>query len=341
MLEQAYSILFTATLVLIGIAALCAVIRSITGKTMINIDSDVEGIFTVGCAGGMRMDLDLPFQKSENVMGAYKISLTGLLGGHSGTEIDKGRVNGIKTLFEIISSLPDAKLIEVSGGNADNAIPRYAECKIYSSADKDSVMTAINSVRERHLAAEPGLIVSLECISGELTAFDSESTRKINDAILTTPTGVYKMSEDIIGLPETSSNLGIIKTSDGRVSYAVSLRSSKNSEKNKLRDMVRNIGKTYGANINEHGEYPAWEYRKNSPLTDTMSRVYSRMYGKMPEIITIHAGLECGIFSEKIPGLDCVSIGHDNYDIHTTSERLSISSTARVWEYLKEVLTEI
>jgi dipeptidase D len=324
---------------LLGAAALDT--SRLTGKTMINIDSDVEGIFTVGCAGGMRMDLVLPYERAERVSSAYRISLSGLLGGHSGTEIDKGRINGIKALFEIISSLSDSRLIEVSGGNADNAIPRYAECKVYSSFNEAELEAAVNSVKAKYIEKEPRLEISLEHIMGEFSAYDIDSTQKITDAILSTPTGVYKMSEELIGLPETSSNLGIIKTEVGKVAYAVSLRSSKNSEKNKLREVIRNIGARHKAVINEHGEYPAWEYRKVSPLSDVMSRVYKRMYKKSPEICVIHAGLECGIFSEKIPGLDCVSIGPDNYDIHTTSERLSISSTVRVWEYLKEVLKEI
>ena len=149
------------------------------------------------------------------------------------------------------------------------------------------------------------------------------------------------MSEDIPGLVETSSNLGIINTNGGRVTLSTSLRSSKNEEKETLRLSVRTLADEYHATVSERGAYPAWEYKKNSHLCDAMKKVYIKSYGKAPEIITIHAGLECGIFSEKIPELDCVSIGPDNFDIHTTDERLSISSTARVWDYLLKVLKEI
>ena len=149
------------------------------------------------------------------------------------------------------------------------------------------------------------------------------------------------MSEEISGLVETSSNLGIIKSDEGRVTLSISLRSSKNEEKEKLRTCVHELSEEFGANVSERGEYPAWEYKKTSHLRDVMSKVYLETYKKEPKIITIHAGLECGIFSDKIEGLDCVSIGPDNYDIHTPEERLSISSTARVWDYLKRVLKEI
>ena len=149
------------------------------------------------------------------------------------------------------------------------------------------------------------------------------------------------MSEDIHGLVETSSNLGIIKSEGGRVTLTVSVRSAKNEEKVALRDKICEIAGSFGAVAHSHGEYPAWEFRKNSALCNTMKRVYSDMYKKEPVVIIIHAGLECGIFSEKIKDFDCVSIGPCGYDVHTTDERLSISSTVRVYDYIKNILKEI
>ena len=155
------------------------------------------------------------------------------------------------------------------------------------------------------------------------------------------PTGVYKMSEEIKDLPETSSNLGIISSEGGRVTLSTSIRSSKNAEKIALCDKITALAAKFSASVNVHSAYPAWEYRKDSPLRDCMAKVYENIYGKAPIIVVIHAGLECGIFSDKIEGLDCVSIGPDMFDIHTTEERLSIPSTIRVFEYLVELLKVI
>lgn len=320
---------------LLGAAALDASL--LNGKTMINIDSDVEGVFTVGCAGGMRMDLDLTMKKGEKCDGLYTLSLSGLLGGHSGTEIDKGRINAIKVLAEILSVAENVKIAEISGGNADNAIPRSAECVFGGNLSEN----AVSNIVEKYRAAEPNIKAVLEKADGNASVFSMENSKRIIETVIEIPSGVAAMCEDIPGLPETSSNLGIIKTSDNGVNVSVSLRSSKNSEKNKLRLKIRAIAEKFSASVGERGEYPAWEYKKESHLREVMRKVYSDMYAKEPEIITIHAGLECGIFSNKIEGLDCVSIGPDNFDIHTPEERLSISSFARVWDYLKTVLARI
>jgi dipeptidase D len=311
------------------------------GKTMINIDSDGEGIFTVGCAGGIRMDATLPFVRCETEENLYRLSVSGLMGGHSGTEIDKGRINAIKVLAEVMENAEDAEIAQISGGNADNAIPRYADC-IFTSESTDLIKdSAIPTVTEKYKDKEPDIEIKIEAISGSNECFSKNDSSKILEFIKKTPTGVYKMSDDIPGLVETSSNLGIIESSGDRVTLSLSLRSAKNEEKTRLRAYVNELGKEFGADVSERGEYPAWEYKKTSHLRDVMRKVYVDEYGKEPEIITIHAGLECGIFSNKISGLDCVSIGPDNFDIHTPEERLSISSTARVWDYLKKVLKEI
>ena len=155
------------------------------------------------------------------------------------------------------------------------------------------------------------------------------------------PSGIIAMSSDIDGLVETSLNMGILKTTESSVDVSFSVRSAKGAEKRALGDRLAAIAASYGASCSERGEYPAWEYKQDSHLRDVMVGVYEKIYGKTPEILIIHAGLECGIFSEKLPGIDCVSIGPDNFDIHTTEERLSLSSLARVWEYLKAVLKEI
>lgn len=310
------------------------------GRTMINIDSDVEGVFTVGCAGGLRTDITLPFKKEQTAKNLYRIKVSGLQGGHSGTEIDKGRANAIKVLVDVIGNADNPLLCDIEGGNADNAIPRTAEATVSlgSTAYTEILM---RTVTERYRAAEPDINITLTAVDGEASCFGNTETAQIFKAVKRLPTGVRRMSEEIEGLVETSSNLGIIKTEDGQVTLSVSLRSSKNAEKEKLRLYIRNIAEELNADVKEHGEYPAWEYKPQSHLCDVMCKVYEKSYGRKPEVITIHAGLECGIFSEKIAGLECVSVGPDNFDIHTPQERLSISSTARVWEYLNDVIKEI
>ncbi len=333
---------------LIGASALDT--SRLNGKLMLNIDSDIEGIFTVGCAGGLRMDIRLPLEKKESVPALYKLTVSGLLGGHSGMEIDKGRANAIKVLSEVLGACDSPLIASVSGGNADNAIPRSAEALYTIKNSWDGCMWnfeystrnfVIPSVLKKYTEAEPDISITLEPVEGEALAFDAFDSAKILRLMNRLPSGVRAMSEEIPGLVETSSNLGIVSCDESGFTASISLRSSKNAEKDALRHEIRMIGEGLGGGVSERGEYPAWEYRKGSHLCDVMSRVYSDMYGKNPEIITIHAGLECGIFSEKIEGLDCVSIGPDNFDIHTPEEHLSISSTARVFEYLKRVLREI
>lgn len=324
---------------LIGATALDT--SHLKGKMMINIDSDVEGVFTVGCAGGLRTDMTLPTLRCDTDSPIYRITVSGLLGGHSGMEIDKGRLNAIKILFEALKACDSIKISSVSGGNADNAIPRFAECLFTAENIEELENAILPKMLEKYRKTEADISISLnkECEGGSVIS--REDSEKLIKLTLEIPSGVYSMSAEIPGLVETSSNLGIIKTADGAAVISTSLRSSKNSEKEALKEKIREIAKAYSASLSERGEYPAWEYKPNSHLCDVMKRVYAKMYGKEPEVITIHAGLECGIFSEKIEGLECVSIGPDNFDIHTAEEHLSISSTARVWEYLKAVLKEI
>ena len=316
--------------------------ENLVGELMINIDSDREGIFTAGCAGGVRVDITLDARRRKIAHACSSITVSGLQGGHSGIEIDKGRVNAIKLLGEILSEIPDIKIASLCGGNADNAIPRGAECVFYSDGFNENTADELfKKFREKYSTSEPSLTFEYKKAADFTEAFCDEETEKIIALINEEPSGVIKMSSDIDGLVQTSLNLGIIKTKDTSVSLSFALRSAVGEEKEKLKRSVFEIAEKHGGVCEEHGDYPAWEYRKVSHLRDCMCEVYERLYGKSAEVITIHAGLECGILSDKIEGLDCVSIGPDNFDIHTTNEHLSISSTARVWEFLKEVLKSV
>lgn len=311
------------------------------GKILINLDGGDEGLFIVGCAGGTTLDITLPYEKTESSDRLFKITVSGLEGGHSGIDINKGRINAIKALTEVLNESPSLRIAEISGGCADNAIPQYAECIISTDSPEILSERIIPAAVEKYIEREPGITVTLEPLSLSANCYSQKVSEKILNILRKIPSGVYKMSEDIEGHVETSSNLGVIKKTAGKTVVTLSIRSAKDAEKLKLKNSVSEALREYGASIFEHGEYPAWEYKKVSPLRNMMTETYADMYGKEPECAITHAGLECGVFSSKIDGLDCINMGPDEFDIHTHRERLSISSAARVWEYLKTILRKI
>ena len=323
----------------IGLLGATALDKSvIRGRLMINIDSDEEGVFTVGCAGGVRVDVELPVKYEAASGNAYRLTLSGLAGGHSGIEIDRGRENAIKIMGELLSAIPEARVTEITGGNADNAIPR--ECSAAVAVSSGLERAALEKIIEGYRTREPGITLAIEEYNAE-RMLDGESSSKLIALIGELPSGVIAMSEDIKGLPETSLNLGILYIKDDVISASFAVRSSKNAEKLALLDRLCDISKQFGADFSTHGHYPAWEFSKESRLRDTMAEVFEKTYGHAPIISVIHAGLECGLLSDKLPGLDAVSFGPDMQDIHTPRERLSVASTERTFRYLCEILKNL
>ena len=315
---------------------------AIKGRLLINIDSDEEGVFTVGCAGGMRSDVTLPVRRSNSEINSYRVKVSGFKGGHSGVEIDKGRVNANKALIEIISKIGEISIKDIRGGNADNAIPRESECVFSSDIDNTALITKLgDELKAKYADIEPDISVTVEKVENSTSGICTEDSMRLISLIDKLPSGIIAMSSDVEGLVETSLNMGILKINGDNAEISFSVRSAKGAEKQKLGDKLEAIAKEHGASYSTRGEYPAWEYKKDSHLRDVMKKVYEDMYEVSPKIVIIHAGLECGIFSEKLEGIDCVSIGPNNYDIHTTEERLSLSSFERVWEFLLRVLREI
>lgn len=319
------------------------------GKRMLNLDSEDEGIFLTSCAGGARFHGCLPVHYEKFTGCRYEIFLEGLLGGHSGGEIHKERGNSNclagRFLYECRKKT-DARLISMEGGLADNAIPRAtrfaAVVKKEETEEFERILEKCGETVKKELAVkDPGLTVNISGKEeGTFEVLTAESTEKAVFVLLTMPNGVQAMSADIPGLVQTSLNLGILKLSDGQMHLDYSVRSSMGSEKELLLDKMKEILVSQGGGWEISGDYPAWEYKKDSGLREKMAAVYQAMYGRRPKIEAIHAGLECGILSGKISGLDCVSIGPDMMDIHTTEEKLSISSVERVWKFVIAVLEQ-
>lgn len=317
------------------------------GKRMLNLDSEAEGTLWVSCAGGARADVSLEAEYESCVADAMiKIKVSGLHGGHSGAEIHKGYANANKIMGRLLTELKektDFRIADIYGGTADNAITRDSCCVIASNDEKikDYIKSIGDAVCREIENTDPEACVCVdECDKCE-KIMNAESTSKLIALLNELPSGVIAMSKDIEGLVETSLNLGVLKHNDGVIDYCFSVRSSKDDEKAKLCDRLKEIADNFSCKIKFSSEYPAWEFKQDSELRDTMAKIYSDMFGKEMTVTAIHAGLECGLFCGKIKGLDCVSFGPDMFDIHTPSEKLSISSTERVWNYLLKVLEKI
>lgn len=314
----------------------------LSGRLLINIDSDEEGVFTVGCAGGARLDISLPVEREPLNGFSYSLSVSGLIGGHSGIDIDKNRVNAIKLTAKMLSEIKGARLVSLSGGTADNAIPNDAKAVFATGFPiSDKAQENIKNLFSEMTVGESEAVYSL-CEAPKCeNAISEKATAAALSLLSEIPSGVVDMSRDIPGLVETSLNIGTVSLTEDALLLGVSLRSSKGDEKERLAKSITDIAKRHGAKAERHGDYPEWEYRRDSYLRDKMSEVFLEAYGYLPKIITVHAGLECGILSRKIAELDCVSIGPDNFNLHTPDEHLSLSSTARVFEYLKLLLEKI
>ncbi len=316
-------------------------------RTMVNLDSEDEGIFTVSCAGGARGTIHMPLQRRVVYGPCVKLTVEGLTGGHSGVEIHKNRANANKVMGEFLGRVQKMMplcITKLQGGAKDNAIPRSCQATLIPLGIN---IERINDIAEqlqkeiREQYDEPNAIVrgdDVDALGGN--ALTTECSAKVVALLNAAPNGVQAMSSDIEGLVQTSLNLGVVKM-DEELTLTFAVRSSVNAEKRELLKKLSDLADFYQGSYTEMGDYPAWEYKKESVLRGVMIDAYTKLCGKAPEVVAIHAGLECGLLSEKLPGLDCVSIGPDMHDIHTSRERLDIASTRRTWELLLEVLKNL
>lgn len=317
------------------------------GRRMLNLDNEEEGVLLTSCAGGLRADCKLPVIWEKRSGSVLHIQVTGLQGGHSGAEIIKEGGNSNCLMGRVLNALvrkTSASLLSMKGGLADNAIPRQTDARIMIKEEETEKSLAIlrdmeEKFRQELAVKDPEVKIAVT-EEGAQTAdcLQAESMEKAVCYLLAMPNGIQAMSADVEGLVETSLNLGIMSLSKEHLRLTYAVRSSLESGKEAVKNKLYAVSRLAGAGMEVHGEYPGWAYRKDSPLRDKMIGIYEDLYGQKPQVQAIHAGLECGLFAGKLPGLDCISYGPDMKGIHTTEEVLSISSVRRVWEYLLEIL---
>ena len=320
------------------------------GKYLINLDSEEEGYILTSCAGGLNGEIELPVQYVEAEGTFLVITVEGLLGGHSGAEIQKERANAIKLAGRLLHTLNEAAEIGIAsfyGGEKDNAIPRSSTIELLVTEEAAPLLIELIQAeeeiyRKEYASSDGGLHLKIE--KGGVRkerVLTPAAQEKLIFLLVNMPNGIQHMSIELAGVPETSLNAGVAVLTEHYFSLTVSVRSSVRSRKHAVSAQLKYLTEFLGGEYRVRGEYPEWEYKRDSKLRDLAVSVYDEMYGKKPVVQAIHAGLECGLLLDKCPGLDIISIGPDMKDIHTPKEKLSISSTQRVWNYLITVLERI
>ncbi len=324
--------------------------KDLKSKYLLNIDSEEEGILLSSCAGGLTAICSLPLKRRELYGEKVDLFVKGLTGGHSGTDIEKGRGNANHIFGQLLRHLKrsfDFDLLYLNGGSQDNAIPREAEGSVLVA--KDKVCQFLKEVekfqsiqQEECRPVEISLSIYGEgrgSFAGE--AMTETTMEKVLFLLEALPDGIQKMDFHTKGFVKTSLNLGVMETRDEIFSMKLSLRSASPYEKNQLSYKLRSLIQIVGGQYKTQGDYPSWSYNENSHLRKMMIQIYKEMFGKEPLIMGIHAGLECGILYEKMPQLDIVSFGPDILDAHSPRERMSIGSVKRTWDYLLNILENI
>ncbi|SEP91932.1 dipeptidase D [Lachnospiraceae bacterium RM5] len=363
----------------------------LSSKILLNLDSEDEGYLLVSCAGGVTSKFRLPVEREENFFAGsigsgkvsadhdnnekangenisadsnweiLEISVTGLLGGHSGVEIDTGRGNAniilSRVLLEALKKI-DLRLIKIDGGLKDNAIPRKSSALIVINKNNIDSFNSIvydfkEIIKDEYWLTDPNVYIKVDevndiCLDENKNACNKilfpmslDSTKKVLSAIYLLPNGVIKKSFSIENLVQTSLNLGILETNDDEVILSYCIRSSVESEKKELRNRLYVMADLMDAKVEDEGDYPAWEYKNDSKLVSLMVKVFEKKYGREPVVQALHAGVECGMFIGANKEMEAVSFGPDIKDIHTTSESMDVLSVQRTWEYLLDILEEI
>ncbi|HAK94054.1 MAG TPA: aminoacyl-histidine dipeptidase, partial [Planctomycetes bacterium] len=321
-------------------------------RILINLDSEELGTLTVGCAGGRttitRWALACDKAPAKSV--AACVTVKGLRGGHSGIEIHKGRGNAIKILARLLRALDDigARIVSIKGGTKHNAIPNEAQAKVCIPAAAweaaAACVDALAPVLKAEVAAvDPKLAIAIEPVKGggKIKVLRTPLQKKLLAALSALPHGVVKMSAEIAGLVETSLNIAIIKNTAKAVELVTSQRSSVASEIDEICRTVEDILALAGAAVKTGGGYPGWKPNLDSPVLKVAKSTHAQLFGKEPEVMAVHAGLECGIIGEKYPGMDMVSMGPSIEGVHSPDEKIHIDSVPRYWNYLLAILKNV
>ena len=316
----------------------------LSGTRLLNLDTEVEGDFLVSCSGGSNIDLSFDIEREANSSKAYKLSISGLKGGHSGVEIDKQRANAIKLAARLLYLVKaDVRLASFVGGIKHNAVPANAEV-VFATDKFDSLKEGLDALvadlKEEYRVEDPGLTITITEATAD-QVYTKDLSDSVIDMIMALPDGVQYMSKDIEGLVQTSLNNAVILEEDGKLVLTASVRSASSSSLREILNVVTIIANRMGAVAREYSAYPAWQYEAVSPLRDIAEKIYVDMYGKEPHITSIHAGLECGLLKGILPDTDMISYGPSIFDAHTPKEHMHISSVGRVWEYTKKLLAAL
>lgn len=322
----------------------------LTGNMLINLDTEEEGEIYIGCAGGIGTKAYISYKPKEPPKSHFwfKVTVKGLRGGHSGGDIHKALGNANKILARFLYPFVEKKyglvISEINGGNLHNAIAREAYAIVgVKDKHKEAVRVHLNrflaDVQNEYLDIDPGLEIQLETTDKPSEVVKKGTSKKLIRSLCACPHGVIGMSQSIPGLVETSTNLASIKMLEGNlIEIGTSQRSSSDSQKEYVRQMVASVFKLAGANIIHNEGYPGWEPKPSSAILQHARSVYMELFGKDPEVKAIHAGLECGLFLEKYPHLDMISIGPDMTDVHSPDEKMKISSVSKFWDFLVKIL---
>lgn len=306
----------------------------VRARRMVNLDSEALGWITAGCAGGIRSDLVLSAETELFAGNTLSVSVAGLMGGHSGENINSGRANANKLMGELLDALlreiPEARLVSLSGGSKDNAIPR--ECRaLLAVADAEAASAILEEEGLRIAAAlspdDRGFSLTLETAEPCAVMLSAEDTERAVSLLHGARNGVMAMSEDIPGLVQTSRNLGVITTEDAVLTFVFSSRSSKECELDGSVEELDALASSLGYTARHYSRYPGWEYAKVSPLRDAYRKAFFEVTGRDAAVNVIHAGLECGIICSKLPDMDVISIGPTMHDIHSPDEALELGDT--------------
>ncbi|RLD80430.1 MAG: cytosol nonspecific dipeptidase [Bacteroidetes bacterium] len=321
------------------------------GKILINLDSEDEGELFIGCAGGIDTMIEFEYKKEEIPQSWYscKISVSGLNGGHSGDEIDKGLGNANKILNRFLRRLSEKtefRLSNFDGGNLRNAIAREASAIIsVSPHHKEQIRLALNiftsEIQNEYLITEKALKLDMNTVENTGFAIDIETQNKLLQSIYACPHGVISMSQSIKNLVETSTNLASVKFKDDKIVIATSQRSSVDSALTDAATMVRTVFELAGANIKHSDGYPGWTPKLDSEILKITEKSYEKLFNKKPAVLAIHAGLECGLFLTKYPHLDMISFGPTIKGAHSPDERMNIPTVQKFWDLLVDVLENI